>query len=74
MARIPEIVLRDGESAEEPYEELDGESPAALDPSVVNAIGKALLAHYRDLTDAPLPDRFLVMLSELEAKEREHGK
>jgi hypothetical protein len=70
MARIPETASQHDDASEDP----DQEVQVTLDPSVVNAIGNALLAHYRDLTDEPLPDRFLVMLSELEAKEREHGK
>jgi hypothetical protein len=66
MARAPETPSREADD--------DEADAVALDPAVVTAIGDALMAHYRDLTDAPLPDRFLVMLSELEAKEREHGK
>jgi hypothetical protein len=69
MARVPEAASHEADASGE--EEGDAVS---LDPAVVAAIGDALMAHYRDLTDAPLPDRFLVMLSELEAKEREHGK
>ena len=34
-----------------------------------DAIGKALQAHYHALTEAPLPDRFLVLLAQLEAKD-----
>lgn len=37
---------------------------------VINdAIGQALRAHYRTLAEAPLPDRFLILLAELEAKD-----
>lgn len=39
------------------------------DQMVSDAIGKALQAHYRALTDAPLPDRFRVLLAQLEAKD-----
>jgi hypothetical protein len=73
MARVPEMFSADNDSPED-GSDAGEEASGALDPSVVNAIGNALMAHYRDLTNAPLPDRFLVMLSELEAKEREHGK
>ena len=73
MARVPETASQD-EWADDGAAEGEGEFAVTLDSSVVDAIGNALLAHYRDLTDAPLPDRFLAMLAELEAKERDHGK
>lgn len=44
-----------------------------LDPGIQDALGRALKAHYDDLVNAPIPDRFLVLLAELEAKERSHG-
>jgi hypothetical protein len=44
-----------------------------LDPKIQDALGRALKAHYDDLVSAPIPDRFLVLLAELEAKERKHG-
>jgi hypothetical protein len=37
------------------------------DHLVSDAIGKALQAHYRDLAEAPLPDRLRVLLAQLEA-------
>ncbi len=49
----------------------DGEDIAAeVSPLVVNAIGDALRAHYRAIAEVPLPDRFMVLLAELEARER----
>ena len=37
---------------------------------VINdTIGKRLRAHYRALADEPLPDRFMVLLAQLRAKE-----
>lgn len=47
---------------------------AMLDPRIQEAIGKSLKAHYDDLINAPVPDRFLVLLAELEAKERRNGQ
>ena len=41
-----------------------------LDPRVVETIGKALKAHYDDILKQPIPDSMLVLLAELEAKER----
>ncbi len=42
-------------------------------PPVAGAIGQALKAHYSDLVSAPLPDRFLELLSSLEAREKQGG-
>jgi hypothetical protein len=44
---------------------------AALDPKVLETIGRALKAHYDDLVHAPLPDKFLDLLARLEEEERE---
>jgi Anti-sigma factor NepR len=43
----------------------------ALDQKVQDAIGRSLKAHYDDLVHAPVPDRLLALLAELEAKEGE---
>ncbi len=40
---------------------------------IAATIGQALQAHYDDLVAAPMPDRFLALLAELEAKERSRG-
>ena len=40
---------------------------------VAATIGQALQAHYDDLVAAPMPDRFLALLAELEAKEKLRG-
>jgi hypothetical protein len=60
----------DKREAVEPQEERD----VVLDPRIQDAIGKSLKAHYDDLIKAPVPDRFLVLLAELEAKERKNGQ
>ncbi len=41
-----------------------------LDQRIQDAIGRSLKAHYDDLVSAPVPDRLLVLLAELEAKEK----
>lgn len=41
-----------------------------VSPLVVDAIGDALQAHFKTIAELPLPDRFLVLLAELEARER----
>ena len=38
----------------------------APDPKAAQAIGRALAAHYADLIQAPLPDKFLELLARLE--------
>jgi hypothetical protein len=49
-----------------PVEEFGDE----VSPLVVEAVGNALQAHFRAIADMPLPDRLLVLLAELEARER----
>ena len=41
-----------------------------LDLRVQESIGRSLKAHYDDLINAPVPDRFLVLLAQLEDTER----
>jgi hypothetical protein len=51
--------------------EQDGrQSDGVLDPKALEAIGRALRAHYDDLVHAPLPDRFVELLARLEVEER----
>ena len=40
--------------------------PAEAGAEAVQAIGRALEAHYADLVRAPLPDKFLQLLARLE--------
>jgi hypothetical protein len=46
------------------------EAGVKIDPKIDRLIGRSLEAHYEDLAAAPLPDAILVLLAELEAKER----
>jgi hypothetical protein len=48
----------------------DIDNEAVLDPRVQESIGRSLKAHYDDLVNAPIPDRFMVLLAQLEATER----
>jgi anti-sigma factor NepR-like protein len=45
---------------------------AAPDPKAVEAIGRALEAHYSSLVQAPLPDKFVELLARLE-RDRDSG-
>jgi len=48
----------------------ESEPTATLDPHIQEALGKALRAYCDDIVTAPIPDKFLVLLAQLEAKER----
>ena len=43
---------------------------AAPDPKAVEAIGRALKAHYADLVHAPLPEKFVELLARFEVADR----
>jgi hypothetical protein len=43
---------------------------AIPDPKALEAIGRALAAHYADLVQAPLPDKFAKLLARLEIGEQ----
>jgi hypothetical protein len=49
---------------------LDDELGEEVSPLVVDAVGHALQAHFRAIAEMPLPDRLLVLLAELEAREQ----
>jgi hypothetical protein len=65
---------------DKPEDESQLTSPASrkpapeLDVRIQHAIGRSLQAHYNDLLSAPIPDRFLALLAELEAKESRNGE
>jgi hypothetical protein len=44
---------------------------AAPDPKALEAIGRALAAHYAALVQAPLPDKFAELLARLEIGEQD---
>ncbi|HEY1781627.1 MAG TPA: NepR family anti-sigma factor [Roseiarcus sp.] len=46
--------------------ETEAQDVAAPDPKAAEAIGRALAAHYADLVQAPLPDKFMELLTRLE--------
>jgi len=48
----------------------DHDGEVTLDPKVQESIGRSLRAHYDDIVNAPVPDKFLVLLAQLEATER----
>jgi hypothetical protein len=50
--------------------EMADDAAIVLDPKSQDLIGRALKAHFDDLTTSPLPDRFMALLAELEAKDK----
>lgn len=48
----------------------DAGEESAIDPRLDRLIGRSLQAHYADLVSAPLPDAILVLLAQLEAREK----
>lgn len=52
----------------------DGEAVSTLDPQVQDRLGAMLKQHFDDLVSAPVPDQFLVLLAELEAREKASGR
>ncbi len=47
----------------------EGSDEPVLGQHVQDVIGRSLQAHFDDIASAPIPDKFLVLLAELEAKE-----
>jgi hypothetical protein len=53
-----------------PTDKTEAPDAGAPDPKAVEAIGRALEAHYAALVQAPLPDKFVELLTQLEAGDR----
>lgn len=49
---------------------IEAPDDTAPDRKAVEAIGRALEAHYADLVQAPLPEKFVELLAQLEAGDR----
>ncbi len=58
----------DGSATNNSFSDHSVEMPD-LDARTKGLLGRALRSHYDDLVRAPIPDRFLVLLAQLEAKE-----
>lgn len=63
MSDVDAAMAGSGEDRDEDFELI-------LDPKVQESIGRSLKAHYDDIVSAPVPDKFLVLLAQLEAIER----
>jgi Anti-sigma factor NepR len=53
-----------------PTTEPQAANVAARDPKAAEAIGRALKAHYAELVEAPLPEKFLELLARFKARDR----
>ena len=49
---------------------VEEEEGAQLSPLFVDAVGRALQTHFQAIAEMPLPDNLMVLLAELEARER----
>lgn len=49
---------------------IDGE-PVYLEPHIQEQLGRVLRSFCDDLVQQPIPDKFVVLLAQLEAKQRE---
>jgi hypothetical protein len=63
-------------AADLPAEKLRTNEIPQAEPQILSDdfIGRALKAHFEDIAGAPVPDKFLVLLAELEAKEQGHAR
>jgi hypothetical protein len=63
--------------AQEPLDErladdaVDGVDGAILEPHIQEQLGRVLRSFCDDLIHQPIPDKFVVLLAQLEAKQRE---
>jgi hypothetical protein len=65
--------FRGGEAGSTPAQkdwDEEEDSASEVSPLVVDAVGRALQRHFQAIADMPLPDRLLVLLAELEAREQ----
>jgi Anti-sigma factor NepR len=67
MAKEPKMGKGSGRPPE--FSLHTGSKEPALGRLAQDAIGRSLQAHFDDIASAPVPDKFLVLLAELEAKE-----
>ncbi|WP_457798338.1 NepR family anti-sigma factor [Methylocystis sp. S23] len=52
-------------------EPIDGAEVAFLEPHIQEQLGRVLRSFCDDLIHQPIPDKFVVLLAQLEAKQRE---
>lgn len=52
-------------------DQVDGVDAAFLEPHIQEQLGRVLRSFCDDLIQQPIPDKFVVLLAQLEAKQRE---
>ncbi|WP_363350779.1 NepR family anti-sigma factor [Methylocystis echinoides] len=52
-------------------DQVDGVDVAFLEPHIQEQLGRVLRSFCDDLIQQPIPDKFVVLLAQLEAKQRE---
>ncbi|KAF2990019.1 NepR family anti-sigma factor [Methylocystis sp. MJC1] len=52
-------------------DQVDGVETAFLEPHIQEQLGRVLRSFCDDLIHQPIPDKFVVLLAQLEAKQRE---
>jgi hypothetical protein len=60
-----------GDAGRVDEESVDGADVAFLEPHIQEQLGRVLRAFCDDLIHQPIPDKFVVLLAQLEAKQRE---
>jgi Anti-sigma factor NepR len=79
---FPGLVMTQGKEQEDrlvqqPFDERLGDDPidamegAILEPHIQEQLGRVLRSFCDDLIHQPIPDKFVVLLAQLEAKQRE---
>jgi len=60
-----------GDAPEAEAAPVDGVEPIFLEPHIQEQLGRVLRSFCDDLIQQPIPDKFVVLLAQLEAKQRE---
>lgn len=53
------------------HDRIDGVDAVFLEPQIQEQLGRVLRSFCDDLIQQPIPDKFVVLLAQLEAKQRE---
>ncbi len=65
------LAKREAGDARPGDDQVDGVDAAFLEPQIQEQLGRVLRSFCDDLIQQPIPDKFVVLLAQLEAKQRE---
>jgi hypothetical protein len=65
------LAAREGGDARNGDDQVDGVDTAFLEPHIQEQLGRVLRSFCDDLIQQPIPDKFVMLLAQLEAKQRE---